>query len=1558
MTPGSSPTLSLLVQAPQAVQQLRELAAVANEVKAALAGIQGLNQGGSAGSNAALARLQGEVRELRAGLQAAQMQSEMLQRQLDQQTQANIRGLAAEKAAIVDKNRVEREEARKTADAKKQAERDALGASASIGSIRLASGLSVQGGKVYAGSQDQELADLQRYIANHQEELRVRAQAALQARAMAEDEARTRALGVAQTRAIAEDEALVRRAATLQYRALSEDEARTRALGIAQVRATAEDEARARAAEARLRAEGVLQARAMAEDEVRARTAGVTQARALAENEVRVRQAGVIQYRAITDNEARERRLAAGQYRATLENEARERRLGLAQIAAAQEEEKRIRALGVVQTRALQENALFDRRVAAGVTPADAALLANGARLHLENADAAGKHREGILGLTDAQTNLRGALRGTAGALDGLWLTYSKAIIPMVAAFAAIKTIRESIQRGTEYDYTLSFTAALSDEAKKTGLGAYKEQIDQDLRDVSKTTQFSASELAKGLRVLEQTGIDASKGVKLIGTAAQAALMGETDLKTATQDLVNVMEVFKLQSEDTDTLQKNWKRAGDVIASVAKETKANFHDVAESLKGVIGVAGQYGVQLETAASVVQTLGKAGITGNKAGTFTRNLFENLYSNASTQAALVKKELGLTPFDENGNFKRDVDYLTEAVQKIRALNPQAQLRAIADLFNERGAKPARELVFAFNELAESVGKFGEKKGVLADFANNLQGVAKVEWQTVAARFDDLLTNTIKGSESALVSLAKTLQTAFADPELESALKRVINYVASLGESAAKVLESLGKIANQGFNHLDKAQVGEANVLSFGDKIYQFVADKIGKERADAIFPAHDYIQSRVKDVLSADATRQVEKVSRQQREAGVGRVDEDYNVDLTRQRREYENFKLSPENLPRSTANAAQDLNSVLERLFPQVIQRESGGKQFDKEGKPLTSFAGAIGISQIMPETAPEAAKLAGLPYDRKMLETNPEYNAALGKAYLKKQLEDFDNDPRKALAAYNAGPGATRKAVDKASEKGEDFLQYLPTETQKYVPAILSRSGVVGAPQPGQAPGNTLSQRVMDPEGYRNAQALDRAEAAEADAQLKRSRSLTEKKAQLELQELERLQRSKLISEEQYESSVEKLNKERLAGEIEDTKTSIEAMQKEKEQLDKPADKAAVQTRINNAIFKLQELNLTAAASDRAADQRLAGIAKKAQDSLQLEAVSTEKIIAKLREHEALGREQATQQLKNRLKPEVDAAADSAALDTRKRFLDKMLEVEAQIREHEEKAAIARAQGADVEAARELRIIDVLDQRKQKVQELGAAEEKRNADQARRLKEEERSFSFGWDEAFQKYQDSATNAAQQAREAFGSLTKNMEDAIFQFEQTGKFSFKRFTQSVLADLERIAAKKASAGLMDLFGGLLKAGINAIGGGGIDLSGTTPHAANLGFAPGAFAQEHTGGIVGLEASGYSLVHPSVFHGAPRFHGGGLVGDERPIIARKGEGVFTPEQMRALSPARGGDTIQISITVNAETGATQTSSQGSNARDMKELGERMADVARAVILKEQRPKGLLAK
>ena len=137
-------------------------------------------------------------------------------------------------------------------------------------------------------------------------------------------------------------------------------------------------------------------------------------------------------------------------------------------------------------------------------------------------------------------------------------------------------------------------------------------------------------------------------------------------------------------------------------------------------------------------------------------------------------------------------------------------------------------------------------------------------------------------------------------------------------------------------------------------------------------------------------------------------------------------------------------------SDAERAFNIAVGTESGGKQFSKDGTPLTSPKGAIGIAQVMPATAPEAAKMAGLEWDENRYKTDPAYNKAIGLAYFQKQLQTNGGDLAKSYAAYNAGPGALQEAIKKADRSVslnkndpnvpvKQWIDFLPLETRNYV---------------------------------------------------------------------------------------------------------------------------------------------------------------------------------------------------------------------------------------------------------------------------------------------------------------------------------------------------------------------------------------------------------------------------------------------------------------------------------------------------------------------------------------
>ena len=178
----------------------------------------------------------------------------------------------------------------------------------------------------------------------------------------------------------------------------------------------------------------------------------------------------------------------------------------------------------------------------------------------------------------------------------------------------------------------------------------------------------------------------------------------------------------------------------------------------------------------------------------------------------------------------------------------------------------------------------------------------------------------------------------------------------------------------------------------------------------------------------------------------------------------------------------------------------------------------------------------------------------------------------------------------------------------------------------------------------------------------------------------------------------------------------------------------------------------------------------------------------------------------------------------------------------------------------------------------------------------------QRSAEFGAKSALRTYIEDATNAAKQAERAVTGAFKGMEDALTQFVMTGKVDFNSLANSIISDLIRIQIQRAitlplANWAMSLFTPAASATL-PLGSG--DLMGVSANVA------------HSGGLLGADGLPSRQVDMGVFAGARRFHTGGLVSGEVPIIARRGEAVFTPGQLRALGGAVAAKP-QVSVEVN---------------------------------------------
>jgi soluble lytic murein transglycosylase len=124
--------------------------------------------------------------------------------------------------------------------------------------------------------------------------------------------------------------------------------------------------------------------------------------------------------------------------------------------------------------------------------------------------------------------------------------------------------------------------------------------------------------------------------------------------------------------------------------------------------------------------------------------------------------------------------------------------------------------------------------------------------------------------------------------------------------------------------------------------------------------------------------------------------------------------------------------------VDELLIAAVIRAESDFKPH------LVSEKGAVGLMQIMPDTAEWAAEQMGVELPSIAQLDDPQLNIEIGTWYLQSLHQQFEQKHIVAIAAYNAGPTNVRKWLQDGTWDGsmEQLLQIPFGETRHYVKRV------------------------------------------------------------------------------------------------------------------------------------------------------------------------------------------------------------------------------------------------------------------------------------------------------------------------------------------------------------------------------------------------------------------------------------------------------------------------------------------------------------------------------------
>jgi TP901 family phage tail tape measure protein len=324
-------------------------------------------------------------------------------------------------------------------------------------------------------------------------------------------------------------------------------------------------------------------------------------------------------------------------------------------------------------------------------------------------------------------------LKGAIGGVEGIAKDARKAFtnVTSSATWQAAAVGAAAIGAGlvSSVRVAMDFEKSMSAVAAKTQAGQEDmAKLTELAKDLGRSTQFSAKEVADGMDFLAMAGFKVNDVLTAMPSLLDLAAAGNLDLASTADIVSNILGGMNMEATETG-------RVADVLAKAATSSNVSVGMLGETFKFVAPVAAQAGAGLEDVAAAAGLLGDAGIQGSEAGTGLRSVLLRLAA-PPTEAAKALERLGVSTKDASGNMRpfgeilADVDHSMKdlnlgSAEQIEIQNALFGKTAIASGAILQQAAANGELSAKTKELMESQGAAAEMAEIMND---NLAGAFK--------------------------------------------------------------------------------------------------------------------------------------------------------------------------------------------------------------------------------------------------------------------------------------------------------------------------------------------------------------------------------------------------------------------------------------------------------------------------------------------------------------------------------------------------------------------------------------------------------------------------------------------------------------------------------------------------------------------------------------------------------------------------------------------------------------------------------------------------------------
>ena len=297
-----------------------------------------------------------------------------------------------------------------------------------------------------------------------------------------------------------------------------------------------------------------------------------------------------------------------------------------------------------------------------------------------------------------------------------------------------------------QYDQALHDLQAITQSTdRETAL------MGERIREIGRTTKFSASEVAVAMRTLGQAGFTASEAIASIGDVADLATGTLTSMKTVVDLISTAMRAFDMKATESG-------RVADIFANAVNRSKLTIDKLRIAFNYIGPIAAKAGISLEETATTAMMLSNAGIRASTSGTGLRRTIQQLIEPTKEfKAALESAGYTTDDFNPKLNDMRDI------IRRLAEVVPDAE--AAFKMFALRSASVVTALssqgVEGFDKLNSAVNRTGTASAMAAKQIEGLGIIfkqARDKAQDLALAFGEV------GVSGALKVVGKALQGFF--------------------------------------------------------------------------------------------------------------------------------------------------------------------------------------------------------------------------------------------------------------------------------------------------------------------------------------------------------------------------------------------------------------------------------------------------------------------------------------------------------------------------------------------------------------------------------------------------------------------------------------------------------------------------------------------------------------------------------------------------------------------------------------------------------------------------